>query len=188
LEVLLTAAPGTPDGRGLVPSALTEARTLVEHARRAAETPADLPVMQASARGVDEAFDAAATTERSGQGHALIRALDRIVREVEAMAAAKGRRDVAVALPRALAAARQARDVGGKIAAVADQIALAKTPAEAAPLAKALATLAGQLVAGPTGRPGKELGGLLGVQAHLAPMFAGRTRALPSALREGRQR
>jgi len=57
-------------------------------------------------------------------------------------------------------------------------------------LTKTLATLASQLVAGPTGtvQKGAPVGGLLGVQAHLGNLLASRDKALPAVLREEKPR
>jgi len=189
LDTLLTAAAGTPDGKGLVPAAIAEGRTALAEAVRAAQAPTDLALMRASADRVLHAIDPARSKDPSGYG--VTRALVEIVGEVTLTATADGKRDVAVAAPRALADAQQAQTVAAALILVAEQIVAARTAVEASLLTRELAERAGELLAGvrgwPRGKPGP-IGGLFGIQAHLAGVYAARTGAFPAALKEGRPR
>jgi hypothetical protein len=57
LTTLLVAAPGTPDGKGLVPTALTEGHVALTQALLAARAGEDLTTLQARASDVIHALD-----------------------------------------------------------------------------------------------------------------------------------
>jgi hypothetical protein len=190
LDTLLTSAAVVPDSKGLVPTALAEGHRALAAAVRAADASADLATLRAAATEVVQASDPARSGD--GTGYGVLPALADIVREVELLLATDTKRDVVVAGPKALAAAKQAQAVAGEVVTVAERIAAARSAGEAASLTRELAERAGELLSGVRGLPQcrarSALGGLAAVQAHLAAIYAGRTGALPASLAEGRTR
>jgi hypothetical protein len=145
LAVVRTAAAGTPEGRGLLPTALAEARVAVVEARRAAEA-ADLATQQAHARGVIHAIDPGRVGAGPGLGYGLRRAVAEIAAQL-APAAGADAPDVATLLPRALAAAAQVQTWSDALIAAAERI-LAARQAPGTAEREALARLAAQLTTG----------------------------------------
>jgi hypothetical protein len=192
LGTLLTAAPGTPEGKGLLPTALAEAQTAMAQAGLAEKASEDLAAMQQAAGGVLHALDPALTGGGPGLGYGLRRALEELIAQIEATAAADRKEDVAQVSPRALAAAHAAQQTVEALADAAKRLQSTKSAADAAPLARQMRELAGHVLVGPgvtrDRAPGAiaPVSGLYGVQSSLAVLFVVREGVLPTTLRQPR--
>ena len=190
LTTLLTATSGTPQGKGLVETALDEARIAMSQAVQAAVAGEDLPVLQASARGVIHAVDPERVASGPGLGYGVTRAVHDLMTQVELTAAGDSKADVARAAPRALAAAQRTLQSLEALLSVADEIRTATSASEAAGRTRELARLAQEVIAGtrPTAaereRLGPGEGGLLAVRRALAALVVGRDGVLPASIRQ----
>lgn len=182
LDPVLTAAAGTPDGAGLVTTALAEARIAAQEASRAAVS-TDLGAMQTHARGVLHAVDPALVARGPGLGYGVRRAVRETQQLVETLAAADSQADVARFAPRALTAAGNVLAWSDALVAAAQRVVAADSAAAASAAAQEMVPLAAQLTAGVTGAtrrvtvtPGEA--GLLGLRLSLRTLLVTRETAV----------
>jgi hypothetical protein len=190
LTALLNAAPGTPDGKGLVTTALAEAHTALAQALLAAKAADDLAAMQAHARGVVHALNPAGIPSGPGLGYGLTRAVDEIVAQVQSTLAADQKADVKRTAARALGAAGNVQQWIDALMAAAQRVATARSVADASAANESLVPLARQIIAGldrdgdghVTFAAGE--GGLLNLRLSLGVLLIDRAGVAPAPLRE----
>jgi hypothetical protein len=140
---------GTPEGQGLLPAAVAEARIAIQHAGLAAKTPDNLDAMKTHAGHVLHAVDPAQASRGPGLGYGVKRAAEGVVAHIGLAARADGAsenvRTHAVHVGAAAEAVVKRCDA---IVALVARIRAATTAAEAAPLVGELQTLANQLATG----------------------------------------
>jgi len=177
---ILNEWPETPDGRGLLPTAVSEAQLATQQAGLAAGSPENLEQMQVHARHVLHAVDPTEMPEGPGLGYGVRRASADVAAQIELAAGAEG------ASENLRASARQIATLARNTLARADEmIALAKaidgsgSALEAAPLTERLYVLARQLVSGADANGDGEVGpepgegGLLQIEASIGAMLSG---------------
>ncbi len=139
----------TPDGMGLLPTAVAEAETANTHANLAGRDPSSLEGMQRHMAHVIHALDPSEVENGPGAGYGVIAAAEGAARHISLAAAAEGGGDgvkthathVATAARNAVANAKAAIEVAEKIQAATDA-------AEAATLLTELTELTGAIVNG----------------------------------------
>ena len=146
---LLAAFPDAPMGRGLIPTALAEARTAAVHAGLAARDPANLAAMKLHANHVLNAVDPSAEPTGPGLGYGVKRAAVGVVTHAALAAAVPGAAPgVAQHGAHVQNAGRATVRRADAIAALVTRIRAASTAAEAAPLVGQLVALATELTEG----------------------------------------
>lgn len=139
----------TPEGMGLLPTALAEARVAADHAGYAARDLANLGAMKAHARHVLHAVDPSRVDGGPGAGYGVIQAAQGAARHIELAARADGAPDgVKTHATHVAASARNAVTRGERIVALAASIEAAETAEAAAPLVREMSELATALIEG----------------------------------------
>ena len=145
LDTLLTATSGTPDGQGLLPTAIAEARAVVDQAVRA-ERADDLATIHQAAGEILTALDP--SLPRAGTTwYGIRRAVQAIAVEGAALAGDRAA-DAQRTAPRVADAVRNVLAWSDALAAVARQVREARDVAEARTLTPGLRRLAQQLLQG----------------------------------------
>jgi hypothetical protein len=177
---VLDAMNGTPDGAGLLPTAMAEAAIAEQHAGLAAKMSGDLDAMKRHAGHVLHAVDPSAEVQGPGKGYGVKKAAAGIGTHIGLAATSEGASDnVKMHATHVAGAAESVVGRCDEIAALVTQIRAATSAAEAAPLAARLHELAQQLTAGADangdGRIGWQApeGGLAQAQQHMGFMAAG---------------
>lgn len=175
-----TGFQGTPDGEGLLSTALAEARIAAQHAALAARDPGNLDAMKQHAAHVLHAIEPGETASGPGRGYGLKQAAAAVATHIELAARAQGAPEsVETHAVHVATAARNTAERADRIAALATRIQAAASAAEAAPLVAQLARLAAELIPGADadgdGRIGWEHGegGLQHVEQHVALLAGG---------------
>lgn len=177
---VVTTFGDTPDNKGLLPTAVAEAKTAAYHAGLAAADLGDLASMQAHTRHVLHALDTSVEAKGPGLGYGLIKAAAGTTLHVELAAGSEGASDgvkahtlhVATSANNTIARANMIVELGNKVLS-------ASTAAVAAPHMEKLATLSDQLLAGADANGdgkigwGKDEGGLNAATAHMGFMTKG---------------
>lgn len=178
---IVNAFTDTPNGMGLLPVALAEARIAAQHATLATRASTDLAAMQLHAGHVLHALDPSIVTTGPGRGYGLKRAANGVATHIELAAKAEGAGpEVSTHAPHIAAAARSTVARTEAIIAIAKQIQAATSAADAAKLVGQLASLSDQLLSGADlnsdGRVGLDGGepGLQMVQQHVNLMLGSR--------------
>lgn len=171
---------GTPNGMGLLPTAVAEAEVAVQHATFAAQDPSNLDAMKRHAAHVLHAVDPSLVQGGPGRGYGVKQAASGAARHIEMAASAQGASEnVRTHAPHVAASANNTVQRADGIIALAQQIQATSSATEAAALVQRLATLAGQLVPGTDangdGRVGWEAGegGLQQATQHVTLMKRG---------------
>jgi len=139
----------TPDKAGLLPTALAEARTALQHAGFAARTPDNLQAMQLHTGHVLHALNPTLEAKGPGKGYGATRAIAGVVSHIELAAKADGASTGVKAHAGHIAtAARSAALRAEQMVGLATQVRQAASAAVAAPLVAQIASLAEQLTAG----------------------------------------
>lgn len=140
---------GTPDGQGLLPTAIAEAKIAVQHAALAAKTPDNLDAMKTHAGHVLHAVDPTQTNRGPGLGYGVKRAAAGVVTHIGLAAKAEGAsQNVQTHAVHVGAAAEAVVKRCDAIVALVARIRAASTAEAAAPLVTELHTLATQLATG----------------------------------------
>lgn len=175
-----TGFQGTPDGEGLLPTALAEARVAAQHAALAARDPGNLDAMKQHAEHVLHAVEPGESTSGPGRGYGLKQAAAAVATHIELAARAQDATEaVQTHAVHVASAARNTAERADRIAVLARQIRAAASAAEAAPIVAQLAGLAAELIPGADadgdGRIGWEHGegGLQHVEQHVALLAGG---------------
>ncbi len=171
---------GTPDRRGLLPTARAEAEIAQQHAALAARDPTDLEAMQRHAGHVIHALDPEEVDSGPGLGYGMARAARRAAHYVELAVASVGAGEaIRTHSVHVATAARSAADVADEAVEVADDIVDADSAEEAAELLEQLTTLVSALAEGRDadgdGRIGWQEGegGLAQAEQHLGFLIRG---------------
>ena len=139
----------TPEGQGLLPTALAEARIAAQHAGLAARDPSDLAAMKLHAAHALHAVDPSSIENGPGLGYGVKRAAEGSAKHIQAAAATEGASQAVTAHASHVAASAQNTvDRSDRIVELASRIQDASSAAVAAPLIEELNTLAQQLVDG----------------------------------------
>ncbi len=175
---VINAFGDTPNGQGLLPTAIAEARVAAQHAGLAARDPSNLNAMKLHAGHVINALDPSVVATGPGLGYGVKRAASGIATHIELAAKAQGASPNIVAHSVHIAAsARNTVQRSDQIVALAKQVQAATTAADAAALISQIVSLCEQLSAGADtngdGRISWEAGegGLQQVQQHVNLML-----------------
>jgi hypothetical protein len=171
---------GTPDGAGLLPTALAEAAIAEQHAALAAKSPDNLDGMKRHAGHVLNAVDPGVEPQGPGKGYGVKKAASGVAAHIGLAAKSEGASDnVKLHATHVAGAAESVVARCDAIAALVAQIRAATSAADAAPLAAKLSALTQQLSTGVDangdGRIGWQApeGGLAQAQQHMNLMQAG---------------
>jgi hypothetical protein len=170
----------TPNGQGLLPVAMAEVNTAIQHATLAARTPTNLDAMKLHAGHVINALDPGLVAAGPGLGYGMKKAALAAATHIELAAKAEGASPNVVAHAMHVStAARSAAARADQVIAMAQKIQAATTADEAAALVNQLGPLAQQILAGVDangdGRVTWEQaeGGLQQAQEHVTLLLAG---------------
>lgn len=177
---VMTSFRDTPDQRGLLPTAVAEAKVAAQHAGLAARAADNLDAMKTHAGHVLNAVDPTAEANGPGLGYGVKKAASGVVAHIGLAAKADGASDnVKLHATHVSASATNVVERSDQIVALVARIRAAGSAADAAPLVKELAALADQLTAGVDangdGRIGWQAGegGLQQAQQHMELMQKG---------------
>jgi hypothetical protein len=177
---VVNAYPDTPDKMGLLPIALAEAKTAVQHTELALKAPDNLEGLQQHAGHVMHALDPAAVATGPGKGYGVKRAAAGIVTHMELAAKTNGASPNVITHSGHIATAAQSVVARvDQILALARDVRSATTAEAAASLMQQILSLAGQLTTGvdtnTDGRIGWNggEGGLQQAQEHMTLLLAG---------------
>lgn len=170
----------TPDGAGLLPTALSEAAVARQHAELALRNTADLAAMQRHAGHVLHAVDPSRIEQGPGAGYGVVRAASGVVQHIEMAGSHEtASENVRTHATHVATAARSAAERAELVASLAEQIMAATSADRAADLLRELAELTEHMVSGVDangdGRIGWQEGegGLAQAEQHLALMKRG---------------
>ena len=146
---VMTAWGDTPEGQGLLPTAIAEANIAVEHASLAARKPGDLDWMKAHSGHVMNALDPEVEAEGPGLGYGVKAATEGTIAHI-GFAAASGDASEAVKLHAVHVAtsAQNTLDRTAEIIELARKVQAAAAPALARPMVEQIEVLTLQLRAG----------------------------------------
>jgi hypothetical protein len=171
---------GTPDGMGLLPTAMAEAQVVVQHTGFAARDLTDLDAMKRHVGHVLNALDPAEVENGPGLGYGVLPAINGAVRHIELAAASEGVSDGVKAHSGHVATSgKNTAERAERAVALAKGIMEATSAADAAPMMEDLLGLADQLLNGldanEDGRVGWQTGegGIEQAQTHLTLMKRG---------------
>lgn len=175
---LMTGFNGTPDGQGLLPTAVAEAKVVSQHAALAVKSANNLDMMKVHAGHVLHALDPGEAASGPGLGYGLKKAALAVVTHIELAAKVQAvSNNVTTHAVHIAVAARNTVQRADQILALAKQIQAASSATEAAELVTKLNTLAEQLITGADangdGRIGWQEGegGLEHVEQHINLMM-----------------
>lgn len=167
----------TPDGMGLLPTAVAEAEVSARHASLAASDLADLAGMKRHVAHVQHAVDPSVVESGPGNGYGVIRAANGVARHIDLAAALDGAAaGVTRHAPHIAQSARNTVTRAERIMELAAGVQEAGSAEAAAPMVQEIATLAQQLMEGDDangdGRVGWQEGegGLATAREHLGLM------------------
>jgi hypothetical protein len=176
---VVNAFNDVPGGVGLLPIAMTEAKTAAQHATLAARAPADLAGMKLHTGHVLNALDPTIVAAGPGKGYGVRRAATGIATHIELAAKAEGATPaVTMHASHIATASRSTLARVDQIVALAKQIQAATAAPEAAALVTQMASLCEQLVSGVDANSDGRVtwqageGGLQQVQEHVNLMLA----------------
>jgi len=139
----------TPEGAGLLPTALSEAAVARQHAMLALRNTEDLDAMKRHAGHVLHAVDPSRIEQGPGAGYGVLRAAAGVVQHIEMAGAHETASDnIATHATHVATSAKNVIQRAEGIAALADRVMSATSAAEAAPLMEEIAELADRLIAG----------------------------------------
>lgn len=177
---VVNAFTGTPDGMGLLPAAMAEARIAAQHAGLAARDPSNLGAMQLHAGHVINALDPTIVPTGPGRGYGMKKAANGTAQHIELAAKAPGAsQNVITHANHVATAARSAVDRADKIIALAQKVQASTSAAEAAALISQMVSLSDQLIKGVDANADGKItwekgeGGLQQAQEHVTLMLAG---------------
>jgi len=176
---VVNAFNDTPNGQGLLPTAMAEARVAIQHAGLAARNTASLESMKLHAGHVINALDPTVVTSGPGLGYGVKKAATGVATHIELAAKAQGASPNIVTHSVHIAtSARNTAQRADQIIALAKQIQAATSATDAAALVSQMVSQCDQLMAGADangdGRVTWEAGegGLQQVQQHVNLMLA----------------
>jgi hypothetical protein len=180
---VVNAFGDTPNGQGLLPTAMAEARVAMQHAALAARNTTSLDAMKLHAGHVINALDPTIVATGPGLGYGVKKAATGVATHIELAAKAQGASPNVVAHSVHIAtSARNTVQRADQIVALAKQIQAATSATDAAALVSQMVSQCDQLMAGADtngdGRITWEAGegGLQQVQQHVNLMLAAETK------------
>jgi hypothetical protein len=169
----------TPNGQGLLPTAMAEARVAIQHAGLAARNPASLDAMKLHAGHVINALDPTVVTSGPGLGYGVKKASTGVATHIELAAKAQGASaNIVTHATHVAASARNTVQRADQIIALAKQIQAAASATDAAALVSQMVSQCDQLMAGADANGDGRItweageGGLQQVQQHVNLMLA----------------
>jgi hypothetical protein len=176
---VVNAFSDTPNGQGLLPTAMAEARVAVQHAGLAARNPASLDGMKLHAGHVINALDPSVVPTGPGLGYGVKKAAMGVATHIELAAKAQGASPNVVAHAVHIAtSARNTAQRADQIVVLAKQIQAATSATDAAALVSQMVSQCDQLMAGVDANGDGRItweageGGLQQVQQHVNLMLA----------------
>jgi hypothetical protein len=176
---VVNAFSDTPNGQGLLPTAVAEARLAAQHAGLAARDPTNLAAMKLHAGHVINALDPSVVPTGPGLGYGVKKAATGVATHIELAAKAEGAPPNVVAHAVHIAAsARNTAQRADQIVALAQRVQSATSATDAAALVSQIVSLCEQLSSGADtngdGRITWEAGegGLQQVQQHIRLMLS----------------
>jgi hypothetical protein len=168
----------TPNGMGLLPTAVAEARVAISHSALAARAPTNLAQMQLHAGHVINAIDPTIIPAGPGLGYGLKKAATGVATHIELAAKAPGAsQNVIMHANHVATAARNTVKRADSLLVLAKMVQAATSAPEAAALVSQMVSLSNQLMAGAdTNADGTitwDEGGLQQCQEHINLMLAG---------------
>ena len=140
---------GTPDGMGLLPTAMAEAQVVAQHAGFAARDLTDLDAMKRHMGHVLNALDPTEVEDGPGLGYGVLPAINGAVRHIELAAASEGASDgVKTHAGHVATSGKNTAERADRAVALAKGVMEAESAADAAPMVEDLVGLAEQLLAG----------------------------------------
>lgn len=177
---VMTGFANTPEGMGLLPTAMAEAQIAQQHAALAGRSPDNLASMQMHTGHVLHAIDPSIETSGPGKGYGVKRAAQGVAQHIGLAANTDGASaNIKTHATHVTASAETVVARCDEIVNLAKQIRAASTAAAAAPLVAQMATLAEQLTTGADangdGTIGwqKGEGGLQQAEQHMQLMIKG---------------
>ena len=181
---VVNAFNDTPNGRGLLPTAMAEARVAIQHAGLAARNTASLDAMKLHAGHVINALDPTIVPTGPGLGYGLKKAATGVATHIELASKAPGASPNVVTHAGHIAmSAKNTVQRADQIVALAKQIQAATSATDAAALVSQMVSQCDQLVAGADANGDGRItweageGGLQQVQQHVNLMLAAETKA-----------
>jgi hypothetical protein len=169
----------TPNGRGLLPTAMAEARVAIQHAGLAAKNTTSLDAMKLHAGHVINALDPTVVATGPGLGYGVKKAATGVATHIELAAKAQGASpNVVMHATHIAMSARNTVQRADQIVALAKQIQAATSAADAAALVSQMVSQCDQLMAGADANGDGRItweageGGLQQVQQHVNLMLA----------------
>ncbi len=170
----------TPDGKGLLPTAIAEANIAAQHAGFAAKKPNDFAWMHMHAHHVLHAIDASLEAKGPGLGYGVIKAASGTDAHVNFAAKSNDASDnVRAHAVHVSASAKNTLVRAKQIIALAQRVVAAGSAAAASPLIKQIATLTNELILGSDANSDGKItwkkgeGGLNAVSKHMGLMAKG---------------
>lgn len=170
----------TPEGAGLLPTAIAEAAVARQHAELALRNTTELAAMQRHAGHVLHAVDPSRIEQGPGAGYGVVRAAAGVVQHIEMAGSHEtASENVQTHATHVATAARSAAERAERVASLAEQIMAATTADHAAHLLQELSELTEQMVTGVDangdGRVGWQEGegGLAQAEQHMTLMQRG---------------
>jgi hypothetical protein len=169
----------TPNGRGLLPTAMAEARVAIQHAGLAAKNTTSLDAMKLHAGHVINALDPTVVATGPGLGYGVKKAATGVATHIELAAKAQGASpNVVMHATHIAMSARNTVQRADQIVALAKQIQAATSATDAAALVSQMVSQCDQLMAGADANGDGRItweageGGLQQVQQHVNLMLA----------------
>ena len=139
----------TPDKKGLLPTAMAEAKIAAQHAGFAANKPDDLGWMQMHARHVLNAIDPSVEAKGPGMGYGVIKAAGGTTKHIGFAAKSEdASENVRIHAAHVSASSQNTVKRAQEIVTLGKKVIAAGSAADAAPLVKQMATLSSQLMSG----------------------------------------
>jgi len=146
---VMDAWNGTPDGVGLLPAALEEARIAAQHASLAAKDPSNLDAMKRHAAHVLHAVDPTQIENGPGKGYGVKQGAEGAAKHIQAAANTDGASDaIKTHATHVATSARNTVARADEIVALAKKIEMSSSAAAASGMVAELNTLAQQLLSG----------------------------------------
>jgi hypothetical protein len=146
---VVNAFNGTPNGGGLLPTAMGEARVALQHAQLAGRQPTNLDYMKTHAGHIINAIDPTIEKTGPGLGYGLKKASDAVATHIELAAEADGATpSQKLHAGHVATCARNTSKRADELLALAQKVKAATTAPEAAALVAQMNTIATQLLAG----------------------------------------
>jgi hypothetical protein len=180
MEHLTSNWSDTPDQRGLLPTALSEAQTAAQHADLAAKKPNDLEWMKLHIGHVLHAVDPSVEAQGPGQGYGIKKASAGVAKHVELAAGSPGASDsVKLHAKHIATSANNTVARADRIVSLGQQVMEAQNAQQAAPLVREVQAISGTLISGQDTNDDGDVGwhegegGLRAVERHVGLMAEG---------------